>query len=46
LGHDPSERFDLADLHPEIVMQLTEVAKQHSEAMVFGTTQLEKRIGG
>jgi arylsulfatase A len=45
LGHDPSERFDLADLHPEIVLQLTEVAKQHSEAMVFGTTQLEKRIG-
>lgn len=45
LGHDPSERFDLADLHPETVQELTELAKQHSAAMVFGVTQLEKRIG-
>ncbi|MEB2778153.1 sulfatase [Algoriphagus sp. D3-2-R+10] len=45
LGHDPSERFDLADQRPEIVEEIIEIAKRHSEAMVFGETQLEKRIG-
>ncbi|MEB2780443.1 sulfatase [Algoriphagus sp. C2-6-M1] len=45
LGHDPSERFDLADQHPEIVAEIIELARLHSAAMVFGETQLEKRIG-
>jgi len=45
LGHDPSERFDLADQHPEIVKEIQEIAKKHSAEMVFGETQLEKRIG-
>ncbi len=44
LGHDPSERFDLADQHPEIVEDLITIAQQHSKEMVFGPTQLEKRI--
>jgi arylsulfatase A-like enzyme len=44
LGHDPSERFDLADLHPEIVAEIMKVAEQHSAEMVFGETQLERRI--
>ncbi|MEB2785376.1 sulfatase family protein [Algoriphagus persicinus] len=45
LGHDPSERFDLAEQHPEIVEEIVELARLHSAAMVFGETQLEKRIG-
>ncbi|SFU14080.1 C-terminal region of aryl-sulfatase [Algoriphagus locisalis] len=45
LGHDPSERFDLADQYPEVVFEISEIAKQHSSGMVFGETQLEKRIG-
>ncbi len=44
LGHDPSERFDLADQHPEIVEEIMEIAKKHAAEMVFGETQLEKRI--
>ncbi|SFB31698.1 sulfatase family protein [Algoriphagus aquimarinus] len=44
LGHDPSERFDLADQNPEIVKEIEEIAKKHSAEMVFGATQLEKRI--
>ncbi|WP_339876408.1 sulfatase [uncultured Algoriphagus sp.] len=45
LGHDPSERFDLADQHPQIVAEISDLAKKHSKEMVFGETQLEKRIG-
>ncbi|WP_111322283.1 sulfatase family protein [Algoriphagus chordae] len=44
LGHDPSERFDLAEKNPDKVAEIKEIAREHSEKMVFGATQLEKRI--
>ena len=45
LGHDPSERFDLADNNPEKIEEINEIAKQHLAKMVIGETQLEKVIG-
>ena len=45
LGHDPSERFDLADNNPEKIEEIKEIAKQHLAKMVIGETQLEKVIG-
>ncbi|MEP0712682.1 sulfatase [Algoriphagus sp.] len=44
LGHDPSERFDLADLQPEVVADLVDIAQKHASGMVIGKSQLEKRI--
>lgn len=44
LGHDPSERFDLAEQQPEIVEEISAIAKKHAAEMVFGETQLEKVI--
>lgn len=45
LNTDPSERFDLAESHPEVVAQIMKVAESHQSNMVFGETQLEKIIG-
>jgi arylsulfatase A len=44
LSIDPSERFDLIDQHPEVMEEITALAKAHQSALVFGETQLEKRI--
>ncbi len=45
LSHDPSERFDLIDQHPEVVEEIQTLIKVHQSNMKFGETQLEKRIG-
>ncbi|GAA0879826.1 sulfatase [Algoriphagus jejuensis] len=45
LAHDPSERYDLIDQHPEVVAEIEALVKIHQSLMVFGETQLEKRIG-
>ncbi|WP_057940234.1 sulfatase family protein [Algoriphagus resistens] len=44
LVQDPSERFNLADKHPEVIQEIEVLAKKHQEKMVFGETQLEKVI--
>ena len=41
LGTDPSERFDVAAQHPEIVAELQAAAAAHQAAMVIAPTQLK-----
>ena len=45
LSHDPSERFDVIDQHPEVVADIQALVETHRSKMVFGETQLEKLIG-
>ena len=44
LEHDPSEKYDIAKDHPDIVAELTKLAEAHKNAMVPGKPQLEHRI--
>ena len=44
LSHDPSERFDLADKHPEVVAEIQDMVSKHQSSFTPATTQLEKRI--
>ena len=43
LEHDPSEKYDIAKNHPEVIAELTKLAADHKEAMVPGKQQLERR---
>jgi len=40
LDHDPSERFDVAGEHPEVVAELVRAAEEHKAGVVPGTPQL------
>ena len=40
LEHDPSERFNVAPEHPDIVQRLINVIEQHRASVVPGTPQL------
>ncbi len=44
LSHDPSERFDLADKHPDVVAEIQAMVSNHQSSFTPGPTQLEKRI--
>jgi arylsulfatase A-like enzyme len=44
LEHDPSEKYDIAKDHPDIVAELTKLAEDHKKAMVPGKPQLEEQI--
>ncbi len=44
LGEDPSEKFDLAAKHPEVVARLVEIAAKHRASFTPAPSQLEKRI--
>jgi arylsulfatase A-like enzyme len=44
LGHDPSERFDLAKEHPEVIADLRKVVAEHLAGMKPGENQLEKLL--
>lgn len=44
LSHDPSERFDLAEKHPEVVAEIQAMASKHQSSFTPAPTQLEKRI--
>lgn len=44
LEHDPSEKYNVAEDHPDVVSELTKLAEEHKKAMVPGKQQLEKRI--
>ncbi|MGF1557610.1 MAG: sulfatase [Flavobacteriaceae bacterium] len=43
IGQDPSERFDIAAEHPEIIQQINEMVKVHQAKMVMGKDQLAER---
>jgi len=46
LGHDPSEKYDVAAKYPQVVQELTRLAQAHTKAMVPGKPQLDRRIQG
>jgi arylsulfatase A-like enzyme len=44
LGHDPSEKYDVAAEHPEIIAEIRKLVEAHRAAMVPGEPQLDRRI--
>jgi arylsulfatase A-like enzyme len=44
LDTDPSERFDIAAAYPDVIAELTEIARIHENSLVPGPDQMEKRI--
>ena len=44
LEHDPSERFDIAKDHSDIVKELAQMAEKHRRSMTPGVSQLDKTI--
>ena len=44
LGVDPSELFNVAEQHPDVLAEIQRIAKEHTEAMVPGEPQLQKRL--
>lgn len=45
LGHDPSEKFDIAPQHAGIIAEIKDLAKEHSASIEPVESHLEKRIG-
>jgi arylsulfatase A len=45
LGHDPSERFNVAAQHPGILRTFTGIVDRHETELVRAPTQLERRVG-
>lgn len=43
LNHDPSEQFNIADKHPEILKEMKKRIAEHQEKMVMGEDQLKDR---
>lgn len=44
LGHDPSERFNVAGDHPEVLKEIEALIADHREKLVAAPTQLESRV--
>ena len=44
LGHDPSEKYDVAKDHPEILAEIQKVVEAHRRALKPGPDQLAERI--
>jgi arylsulfatase A len=44
LQHDPSEKFDLAEKHPEIIKEIEAMVQKHQSTVVQVKSNLEKRI--
>jgi arylsulfatase A-like enzyme len=44
LGHDPSEKYNIADRRPEVLAEIREIAEAHQKEMVPGEPQLDKVI--
>ncbi|GAB5403509.1 MAG: sulfatase [Aureliella sp.] len=43
LEHDPSERYNIAEAHPEVIKAAAELVAQHQEKLVVAESQLESR---
>ncbi|MDN5211748.1 sulfatase [Fulvivirgaceae bacterium BMA12] len=43
LSHDPSEQYNIADKHPEIIQQINELVRQHKSNLIKGKDQLADR---
>ncbi len=46
LDRDPSEKYNVAEAHPDVVADIIEIAEQHSASMQPRPTQLDARISG
>jgi arylsulfatase A-like enzyme len=44
LGHDPSEKFDVAEKHPEVIAEIRKLVEAHQAALEPGPPQLELLI--
>lgn len=44
LDHDPSEQYNLAEQHPEVISEIMDAVASHKANMVARPTQLEARI--
>ncbi len=44
LGHDPSERFDVAKQHPEVIAEIRKLVEEHRKTIRPVENQLEKVI--
>ena len=44
LGHDPSEKYNIADQHPEVTEEIIQIARKHSATVEPVENQLIKRI--
>ncbi len=45
LGHDPSEKHNVAKQHPDVLAEIAQIADTHRQELVPGEPQLGKRIG-
>ncbi len=46
LGHDPSERFDVAAEHPEVIAEIRKLAEGHRRSVEPVANQLDTRTAG
>jgi arylsulfatase A len=46
LAHDPSERFDIAAKHPEVLERIKQAVAAHLAKMTFGANQLDDAAEG
>ncbi len=45
LHHDPSEKYDIADEHPDVITEIQAMVQQHRLTLDSVSSQLESRIG-
>jgi arylsulfatase A len=45
LGHDPSEKYDIAKDHPDVIAAIYKEVERHRSELVPGKDQLAERIG-
>jgi arylsulfatase A-like enzyme len=43
LAQDPSEQYNIAETHPEVLAQIDQLVRQHEEKLVKGVDQLAER---
>lgn len=44
LSHDPSERYDIAAAHPDVIREIEDMVRRHLATVVIAPSNLEKRI--
>ena len=44
LAHDPSEKYNVAKQHPDVITNIIKLRAEHEEKMVEGEDQLAARI--
>jgi arylsulfatase A len=45
LGHDPSEQYDVAQDHPEVLAEIAREVESHKAGLVLAESELDKKIG-